>query len=110
MDTDTSDRALAHYMYKKRMSLAKEEFQNEFGVKEKPCAYVCPACTMGFTVGKLYESLTEPGLFTCNKCRLTFGIECQDMTNEEFFIGVAEEKRKKREEKKTAKQSPTGSA
>jgi len=105
---EITDSELGRLYNKERIRAVKEEFTTTYSVREKPSPYVCPLCTAYLSVGRMYERTDMPNVFTCNKCRMTFRIECTDKPNDELFTEIADEKRKKREEKKARKNFPLG--
>ena len=72
-----------------------EEFKSTYQI-EKRTRLCCPVCTHGWDRGILYQSISNPRLFVCLKCKLTFLIELPG-GNEAFLSKLDEEHKKKKE-------------
>lgn len=65
---------------------------------------VCPVCTFGFNIGKLWYKAEDPGKYTCRLCKMVFIIEPVAMTTTELFAKLAQEKKEEREKRKKEKE------
>lgn len=65
-----------------------DDFKEKYNL-ERTTPLKCPACSQwGMTGGSLWIHKDDKSLFTCKKCKLTFRIECQTISNEQLIIQI----------------------
>ena len=70
---------------KLRARASKEAFYEKYDI-ERASPFKCPTCAKFLqSPGTLYIHKNDKSLFTCRKCKLTFHIECQTISNEELM-------------------------
>ncbi len=64
------------------------EFKEKYDI-DRATPLKCPACSQWqMSGGSLWIHIEDKTLFTCRKCKLTFRVECQTISNDELILHI----------------------